>query len=301
MMNITIPVDVPSSKRDQFTQNYHNITRSTGKLFLFSGDQRIEHFMKDFYGQAMPPESSDPSYLFTIAEKAQVGAFATHLGLIARYGQAFPSLHYIIKLNAKTDLIPTDKQDPLSRALWTIDNIVSFKKESGLSIAGVGYTVYLGSQYESEMLREATSLIYQAHQQGLVTILWLYPRGAQIPNERDPKIIAGAAGVAPVLGADFAKINPPQTAQGIPNPELLRLAVAMAGNTKLICSGGKTVDAEQFLRTIYEQLTLGGVSGCAVGRNIYQRPLTQAIATARAIAALMYEDATFEKARTLLR
>ena len=298
-MNITIPADIPATKQEHFLQNYKAMTHDTDKLFILSGDQRIEHFMKDFYGPTIPVENMDPRHLFTIAAQANVGAFATHLGLVARYGASFPTINYVIKLNAKTDLIPADQRDPLSLALWSVDDVVAFKKTSGLSITGIGYTIYLGSIYESQMITQAAQILYQAHQHGLVTILWMYPRGSHVSNERDAKIIAGAAGVAPSLGADFAKINPPKNTQGIINPELLRIPVAMAGNTKLICSGGRTVDAEEFLHTVHDQLTIGGTSGCAVGRNIYQRPLPQAVAIARALGALIYHDASFEEARNI--
>lgn len=299
-MRFIVPADVPASHHDQFMRHYNAMTKETGKLFILSGDQRIEHFMKDFYGPSIPPENMDPRHLFRIADQARVGAFATHLGLVARYGKEFPATNYVIKLNAKTDLIPADKRDPLSLALHDIHDVVTFKKESGLSITGIGYTVYLGSEYESQMLSQAAHMVYQAHQNGLVAILWMYPRGLHVTNERDTRVIAGAAGVAPSLGADFAKINPPKTVQGTTNPELLRTPVSMAGNTKLLCSGGKAVDPEEFLQTLADQLTIGGVSGCAVGRNIYQRQLPQAISIAQAVAALVYDNASFDTARKLL-
>jgi DhnA family fructose-bisphosphate aldolase class Ia len=37
-----------------------------------------------------------------------------------------------------------------------------------------------------------------------------------------------------------------------------------------------------------------------VGRNIYQRPLPQAVAVARAIGALLYENTSLEEAKKLI-
>ena len=44
----------------------------------------------------------------------------------------------------------------------------------------------------------------------LSLVLWIYPRGKAVPDEKDPDLIAGAAGVALCLGADFVKVNPPK-------------------------------------------------------------------------------------------
>ena len=276
---IIVPADVPQHAQAQFIENYTAITRDTGRLFLFAGDQKIEHMNK---------EMLDPEHLFKIASAGYIGAFATQLGLIARYGQHYDaSINYIIKLNSKTDLIAPEHKDPISSQLWSIDNVVEFKKNSGLAIRGVGYTVYLGSEHEQSMLHEAAQIVYQAHQHGLITILWMYPRGKAVLNEKDAKTIAGAAGIAPCLGADFAKINAPIT-NNQKKAELLTMAVNAAGNTKLICSGGKPLEAQEFLKELHEQLSLGGVAGCATGRNIYQRPLEDAIAMTKSIAELVY-------------
>jgi DhnA family fructose-bisphosphate aldolase class Ia len=67
---------------------------------------------------------------------------------------------------------------------------------SNLDILGLGYTIYLGSENEGEMLAQAAQLVFQAHQAGLVTVLWIYPRGKAVKDEKDPHLIAGAAGNA---------------------------------------------------------------------------------------------------------
>ena len=41
-------------------------------------------------------------------------------------------------------------------------------------------------------------------------MLWIYPRGKAVADEKDAHLIAGAAGAAACLGADFVKCNPPK-------------------------------------------------------------------------------------------
>ena len=46
----------------------------------------------------------------------------------------------------------------------TVADVIEFKQNSDLAIAGIGLTVYLGSEYEHEMLSTAAKTIFQAHQ-----------------------------------------------------------------------------------------------------------------------------------------
>jgi fructose-bisphosphate aldolase / 6-deoxy-5-ketofructose 1-phosphate synthase len=68
----------------------------------------------------------------------------------------------------------------------------------------------------------------------------------------------------------------------------LQLAVQSAGNTKVICAGGKQESSEKLLKDIHDQLTIGGCSGAAIGRNIYQRSLADAVQLAKKISSLVY-------------
>src|SRR5437762_5492017 len=115
---IFVPADVPEKKHDIFTKNYAAITRNTGRLFLFSCDQKIEHLNNDFYGPDIHPQALHPEHFFRIASQGSIGAMATHLGLIARYAKQYPDINYIVKLNATTNLIPLEQHDPHSTLLW---------------------------------------------------------------------------------------------------------------------------------------------------------------------------------------
>lgn len=293
---MNIPADVPRTYHDEFAANYQAITQKTDRLFLFAGDQKIEHLNDNFYGPSIHPDASHPKHLFEIAHHAHVGAFATQLGLIARWGADYPSINYIIKLNSKTNIVPHTARDPISTLLWSVDNVLTFKQNTQLPIRGIGYTVYLGSIYEERMLHEAAQAVYQAHLHGLVAILWMYPRGQYIEGHKKDNYLAGATGVAASLGADFVKINPPQTTSLQQQKEFLNTAVQAAGNTKVICSGGARVPHKEFLTRIYHQLHEGLTAGCAIGRNIYQQSLPEAIAFARALRTLITEQASASEA-----
>jgi DhnA family fructose-bisphosphate aldolase class Ia len=150
------------------------------------------------------------------------------------------------------------------------------------------------------MLVEASRIIQQAHALGLLVVLWMYPRGKAIASERDASLIAGAAGVGVALGADFVKINPPDTNAAGESAEHLKVVVRAAGRTGVICSGGSAKPPRQFLEELYHQLHMGGTRGAAIGRNIYQRPYSEALAFCEALAATVIDDKDVEVAVKLL-
>ncbi len=293
--DVLVPLDVPKSERQSYVRNYLKITKNSGRLMLFAGDQKVEHLNDDFYGSKISPEDSDPEHLFRIASEARIGVFASQLGLIARYGPDYRDVPYMIKLNSKSNLVKTSQADPNSRQWLSVDQVVAFKEDSGLDILGVGYTVYLGSEHEAEMLTQAAQIVYDAHKHGLITVLWMYPRGKAVKDEKDPHLIAGAAGVASALGSDFAKLNYPLKS-GYESSEIFREAVLAAGRTQVVCAGGENCDVKSFLQTLHDQIHISGAAGSATGRNIHQKSLEEAVRMCNAIYAITVEDASVESA-----
>jgi len=298
MEKVIVPLDVPAESRRKYVDNYFRITKGSGRLMLFAGDQKAEHLNDDFFGPGIDPQDGDPEHLFKIAERAKIGAFASQLGLIARYGMDYPDVPYLVKINSKTNLIKTTQADPNSPQWIDVGQVVRFKESAGLDILGVGYTVYLGSEHEGQMLSQAAQIVWQAHQAGLVTVLWIYPRGKAVKDEKDPHLIAGAAGVAATLGSDFVKVNYPSK-DGIIPAEAFREAVLAAGRTGVVCAGGKSTDARSFLQRLYDQIHISGAAGNATGRNIHQRPLSEAVRLCNAIYAVTVEDASADEAYSI--
>ena len=296
---VKVPVDVSPEMRDIYVDNYMKATRETGRLMLFACDQKIEHMNKDFYdgGDEIDLADCEPEHLFKIADQGVCGVMAGQRGLIARYAADYPNINYLVKKNSKTNLVKTSQEDPYSPLLHGLDAVLAMR-DSGVNIVGLGYTIYLGSEYEATMMAEAGDLIAQAHAEGLLVVLWIYPRGKAVTAEKDPDLIAGAAGVALCLGADFVKVNPPKPEgdDSRTSAEALAIATKAAGRTGLVCAGGSTVDAETFLTQLYDQIHTGGACGNATGRNIHQRSLDEAVRLTRAISAITLADCSVEDA-----
>lgn len=295
--DVKIPGDVPAGMKKLYVKNYLAATKNTGKLMLFAGDQKIEHLNDDYVGKTkegmkISEDDSDPEHFFRIASKGTVGVFAGQLGMISRYGADYNKVNYLVKMNSKTPLVKTEQMDPASFSLVDFEDLLEFRKNSGLNIVGIGYTVYLGSESEAEMLSEAGRLVTWAHQNGLIAVLWMYPRGKAVKDEKDPHLVAGAAGVGLCLGADFAKVNYPKK-EGMDEKEralAFKEAIKAAGRTKVITAGGSSKDAKSFLQQTYDQIHISGCMGNATGRNIHQRSLDEAVRLCDAISAITLGD-----------
>ena len=290
-----IPSDVPNGIINEYVDNYDEITLGSGRLMLFAGDQKIEHLNKDFFGEGIAEDDNDPEHLFKIASTAEIGVFATQIGLISLYGADYPEVPYLVKLNSKTNLVKAHQKDPLSLQLIDVSQVVEFKKNSGLDILGIGYTIYLGSEFENQMLRQAAQAVYKAHQHGLISVLWIYPRGMAVKDEKDPDLIAGATGVAATLGADFVKVNYPKK-EGEKQEETFKRAIKAAGRTKVVCAGGSSTNAKAFLQRLHDQIFISGAAGNATGRNIHQKAFEEAVRMTNAVSAITVHGKSVDEA-----
>ena len=297
---IHIPLTVPKSKEVIYKKNFDLVTQKSGNLFLFAGDQRVEHLNGDFYGEGISVEDLDPEHLFKIAAKADIGAFASQFGYIAKYGRDYKSVPYIVKLNSKTNLVNVAQEDPHSFSWISVEQVVKLQKQSGLKIPGVGYTIYIGSEHESQMLFEAAQIVLEAHKHGMIVVLWMYPRGKAVLDEKDAHLIAGAVNVASGLGADFAKVNFPHAIRADPFESFNEVTTA-AGRTNVVCAGGSHIDEESFLENLHRQINECGARGSATGRNVHQRNEGEAIAFCNAINAIVVEGKTVKQAMTFLK
>ena len=304
---VHVPIDVPASARETYIDNYMAATRGTGRLMLFACDQKIEHLNDDFYGEGISTEDAEPEHLFRIGSQGVCGVLAGQRGLVAQYAADYPDINYLVKMNSKTHLVKTSakdpakhQDDPYSPQLYDIQTVLDLI-DNGVNVVGLGYTIYIGSEYEATMMQEAGQLIADAHSVGLLVVLWIYPRGRAVPDEKDAHLIAGAAGVACCLGADFVKVNPPKGDEQQSSAEKLKEAALASGRTGLVCAGGSTVEADVFLKQLWEQIHVGGAMGNATGRNIHQRSLDEAVRLTKAISAITLGDWSVEDALAVFK
>ena len=218
------------------------------KLFL-AYDQGLEHGPMDFDFM-----SSDPLNIIDIAKEGNVDGVIFHKGIAIKYAKEIKKskVPLIIKLNGKTNLV---QGEPISKQICSVSRAIE------LGAKGVGYTIYIGSEFEGDMMSEFSKIEEDAHNKGLFVILWVYPRSKSIKNDVSRNNLAYSCRVAMELGADFVKVKYGG------NINDLKSAIKSSPKIKILISGGKK--NKEFLMEV-EKIRSSGVSGMSVGRNIWQ-------------------------------
>jgi len=246
--------------------SFSKITRD-GRALLLAYDHGMEHGTADFN-----QKSIDPEKILELAESGYFTGVIFQKGVAEKYYR--PGVNHaplIIKLNGKTSL--TGDPEPYSPLLCSVEEAVS------LGASALGYTIYIGSKYESRMMKEFSQVEQEADKQGLPLIAWMYPRGrAVFGKEFSPEVLSYAARVALELGAEMVKI--PYTG----DPKSFSWVVKAAGKVKVVVQGGPKTGERDFLKMVKDILA-AGASGVAVGRNIWQAkdPLLMAEKVAKII------------------
>lgn len=222
-------------------------------------DQGFEHGPEDFN-----EENVDPQKILEIADSGFFTGVVLQKGIAEKYyiggNYKVPS---IVKLNGKTNLVKDE--DPYSPQVCSVAEALSYGAKA------VGYTIYVGSEFEAKMIGEFGRIEQEAEEMGIPVIAWMYPRGRNVPDENDPKVVAYAARVGLELGADIVKVR------YTGDPVSFRWVVQSAGKTKVVMMGGEKQTEEDFLERVRIALDAGAI-GVAVGRNVWQakEPLVMA-------------------------
>lgn len=301
--NVFADTDRPSP----VLRTYQNILNSgrlagTGYISILPVDQGIEHSAGASF--APNPIYFDPKNIVELAIEGGCSAVASTLGSLGsvarRYAHKIP---FVVKLNHNDGLVYPTSYDQ------TMYGKVSQAHDMGA--AAIGATIYFGSESSRRQLQEISDAFHQAHQLGLVTILWTYLRNNDfIQNGIDHHLSADLTGQANHLGvtieADIIKQKMAETNGGYnavkvgkthkkvytdltsDHPiDLVRYQVANCymGRIGLINSGGASsgeADMEQAVRTAVINKRAGGM-GLISGRKAFQRPMSEGVALLNAI------------------
>jgi len=246
-----VGVKINFKESQEKMEGLEKITKN-GKALFLAYDHGMEHGPVDF-----DDESVDPAKILEIADSGFFTGFICQKGIAEKYYQKNKNkVPLIVKLNGRTNLI--SGQDPYSPQICTVEEAIS------LGASAVGYTVYVGSEYEAKMISEFSKIEEETDKKGIPLIGWMYPRGKAVEGkERSKEILAYGARIALEIGAEMIKI--PYTG----DLESFKWVVQSAGRTKVVVMGGKKTEEKEFFMMVEDVLSAGAV-GLAVGRNIWQ-------------------------------
>lgn len=273
---------------------------NTGYVSILPVDQGIEHSAGASF--AKNPAYFDPENIVKLAIEGGCNAVASTLGVLAltsrKYAHKIP---FIVKINHNELLTYPNKFDQVMfakvRQCWE------------LGAAGIGATIYFGSDQSTRQLQEVSEAFALAHELGMFTVLWCYLRNPEFKQGGvDYHLAADLTGQANHLGvtieADIIKQKLPETNGGFKalnmegssygktderiyteltteNPiDLTRYQVANCymGKIGLINSGGPSGqnDFAEAVKTAVINKRAGGM-GLISGRKAFQRPMEEGV------------------------
>ncbi len=289
----------------------HGRLADSGYVSILPVDQGIEHSAAASF--APNPAYFDPRNIIELAIEGGCNAVATTFGVLGmcsrRYAHRIP---FIAKLNHNELLTLPNSFDQIM--FGSVDEAFD------LGAAGVGATIYFGSEESGRQIVEVAEAFQRAHELGLFTVLWCYLRnpgfkvdGVDYHTAADLTAQANHIGVT--IEADIVKQKLPEVNGGFnalkgygktsplvydelttDHPiDLTRWQVVncYAGRIGLINSGGASSgasDLAEAVRTAVINKRAGGL-GLISGRKAFQRPMAEGVELLNAIQDV-YLDAS---------
>ncbi|MFI0502509.1 class I fructose-bisphosphate aldolase [Streptomyces albogriseolus] len=287
----------------------HGRLAGTGYVSILPVDQGIEHSAASAF--AANPRYLDPRNIVELAVEGGCNAVASTLGVLGavsrRYAHKIP---FIVKLNHNELLTYPNHYDQIM-----FGNVEQCFE---LGAAGVGATVYFGSEQADRQLQEVSEVFARAHELGMFTVAWCYLRNPAFKKDGvDYAVSADLTGQANHLGvtieADIVKQKQPEnnggyTALGFGRTDELlygtlttdhpvdltrwQVANCYMGRVGLINSGGASAgkgDLAQAVRTAVINKRAGG-TGLITGRKAFQRPTGEGVELLHAVQDVYLDD-----------
>lgn len=282
----------------------------TGYISILPVDQGIEHSGAASF--APNPAYFDPANIVTLAIEGGCNAVATTFGVLGAVSRKYAHrIPFIVKVN----------HNELMTYPNTFDQVMfgSVRQAFDLGAAGIGATIYFGSDESTRQIQEVAAAFEEAHQLGMFTVLWCYTRNSAFKQDKDyhvsADLTAQANHLGVTIGADIIKQKLPEnnggysalSGYGKTHPlvydtlttdhpiDLCRWQVVncYSGRIGLINSGGESKgdgDLEAAVRTAVINKRAGG-QGLIAGRKAFQRPLADGIALLNAIQDVYLDEA----------
>lgn len=295
----------------------HGRLGGTGYVSILPVDQGIEHSAGASF--AKNPAYFDPDNIVRLAYEGGCNAVASTFGVLGMVGRRWAhKIPFIVKMNHNELLTYPNTFDQI--AFGTV------RQAWDMGAAGIGATIYFGSEQSNRQIVEIAEAFAEAHELGMFTVLWCYTRNDAFKVDgEDYHTAADLTGQANHLGvtieADIIKQKLPTTNGGYKalnagdssygkldermytelstdHPiDLTRYQVLnnYMGRAGLINSGGASSGASDLAEAVMTAVVnkRAGGMGLISGRKAFQRPLADGVALLEAIQDVyLCEDVT---------
>ncbi len=287
----------------------HGRLAGTGYVSILPVDQGIEHSAAASF--APNPAYFDPENIVKLAVEGGCNAVASTFGVLAMMSRKYAhKIPFMVKINHNELLTYPNKADQVMYG--------SVDAAYDLGAAGVGATIYFGSEESMRQLQETAEAFERAHQLGMFTVLWCYVRNSGFTKdgvnyEGSSDLTSQANHLGSTIMADIVKQKQPDSNNGYgaigfgkthplvyseltsDHPiDLTRWQVVNSymGRVGLINSGGASggeSDLADAVRTAVINKRAGGM-GLISGRKAFQRPMAEGIELLNAIQDVYLDD-----------
>src|ERR1700680_16129 len=196
------PSDNPGTKTNLARLLTHGRLAGTARLVILPVDQGFEHGPARSF--AVNPPAYNPLYHFELAIEAGCNAYAAPLGFLEAGARDFAGeIPLILKTNDNDLLL--EETDPNQALTASVQDALR------LGCCAVGFTIYPGSTRQLEMYGQLRAYAEEAKRNGLVVVVWSYPRGSGLSKEGETAIdvVGYGAQIAAQLGAHIIKVKLP--------------------------------------------------------------------------------------------
>ena len=197
-------------------------------------------------------QSKNPKYIFELAKNIQATGIILNKGIAEIYSQSNYKTPLIVKLNSKSE----KTNEPILTC--------SVKYAHKLGAKAVGYTIYFGSEYESEQIEIASNIIEEAHSLNMAVIIWTYIVNSSWEYIQDFNYLSFALRQVYEIGADMVKMP------AIENLTALQKLNEIVPNLPIAIRGGNSINNEDLLNWANNVMKNKG-NGIIIGRNIWQK------------------------------
>ena len=280
----------------------HGRLANTGYLSILPVDQGIEHSAAASF--APNPIYMDPENIVRLAIEGGCNGAASTFGVFGAVARKYAhKIPFIVKLNHNELLTYPAKYDQIM--FGTVDRAFD------MGAAGVGATIYFGSDNAMRQLQEVSDAFERAHELGMFTVLWCYLRNPAfkvdgVNYEASADLTGQANHIGVTIQADIIKQKQPESHGGYnavgfgrTHPRVYeeltsdhpidwtrwQVANCYMGRIGLINSGGSSGgegDLGQAVRTAVINKRAGG-AGLISGRKSFQRPMAEGVELLNAI------------------
>ena len=162
---------------------------------------------------------------------------------------------------------------------------VGMKDAARLNVAGVAFSIMVGSDYERDTILGLSQVVDQAEEYG-IPVVAVTAVGKEMV--RDDKYFALASRIAAEHGASIVKTYYCDRFERVVDTCTVPVVIA----------GGKKLPEAEALQMAYDALQ-AGAAGVDMGRNIFQA--ANPVAMIKAVRAIVHEKATPREAQGILR